>query len=73
MGRHSLGEKAGYLEKYNKKRDRYLKFDEGLNDNILLRHGLTGMAEIKIGTRSVMEYFLEPITDDLNNSLKENG
>ena len=33
--------------------------------------GLTGSVEIKTGTRSVMSYFLEPITQGLGNSMKE--
>lgn len=70
---YSISEEAKTIEGVGNVYVTEITFDEGLNDNILLRQGLTGMAEIKIGTRSVMEYFLEPITDGLSNSLKENG
>lgn len=43
-----------------------------LNGNIELRSGMSGTMEIKVGKRSVLEYFLEPIVGNLNNSLKEN-
>ncbi len=33
--------------------------------------GMNGVAEIQLGKRSVMEYFLEPITKGLGDSLKE--
>ena len=33
--------------------------------------GLTRALEIKTGTRSIMSYFLEPITQGLGNSMKE--
>ena len=33
--------------------------------------GMSGMAELVIGKRSVLEYFLEPIQKALNDSFKE--
>lgn len=42
-----------------------------LNGAIDLMNGLSGTAEIYIGKRSVMEYFLEPITEGFDNSLRE--
>lgn len=42
-----------------------------LNTSIDLLNGLSGTAEIYIGKRSVMEYFLEPVTEGLGNSLRE--
>ena len=41
------------------------------NPDIQITAGLTGSVEIKTGTRSVMEYFLEPIIDGFGNSMKE--
>ena len=41
------------------------------NDGIQLIPGLAGIVEIKTGTRSIMSYFLEPITESFKNSLKE--
>ncbi len=41
------------------------------NNNIDICSGLSGNIEIKVGKRSVMSYFLEPITKGLNESLKE--
>ncbi|MBR3025092.1 MAG: HlyD family efflux transporter periplasmic adaptor subunit, partial [Oscillospiraceae bacterium] len=41
------------------------------NENINLFTGLTGTAEIKTGKRTVMEYFLDPITKGFGESLKE--
>lgn len=41
------------------------------NPNIQVLAGLTGTVEIKTGTRSVLSYFLEPITAGLQDSLKE--
>lgn len=70
---YSISEEAETIEGVGNVYIAEITFDEGLNDNILLRQGLTGMVEIKVGTRSVMEYFLEPITEGLSNSLKENG
>ena len=40
-------------------------------EDINVISGLTGSLEIKTGTRSVMSYFLEPITQGLGNSMKE--
>ena len=40
-------------------------------EDINVISGLTGSVEIKTGTRSVMSYFLEPITQGLGNSMKE--
>ena len=33
--------------------------------------GMSGMADIVIGERSALEYFLEPIQQALNDSFKE--
>lgn len=44
---------------------------DNLNSSIDLLNGLSGTAEIYIGKRSVMEYFLEPVTEGLGNSLRE--
>lgn len=41
------------------------------NPNINVISGLSGTAEIKTRRRTIMEYFLEPITNGLENSLKE--
>lgn len=41
------------------------------NQDIQITAGLTGAVEIKTGTRSVMEYFLEPVIDSFGNSMKE--
>ncbi len=41
------------------------------NNSIQLIPGLVGTVEIKTGTRSIMSYFLEPITESFKNSLKE--
>ena len=70
---YSISDEAETIEGVGNVYIAEITFDEGLNDKILLRQGLTGTVEIKVGTRSVMEYFLEPITDGLSNSLKENG
>lgn len=67
----SISEEAGIIEGVGNVYVVEIVFDDSLNDNVLLRQGLTGTAEIKIGTRSVMEYFLESVTDGLQNSLKE--
>lgn len=44
---------------------------EECNKNINFVSGLSGSMEINIGKRSVMDYFLEPILGNLNDSLKE--
>ena len=41
------------------------------NNKISIIPGLTGMIDIKIGERSVLDYFLELITKGLDNSLNE--
>ena len=41
------------------------------NPNIRVMSGLTGSVEVKIGTRSVMRYFLDPIMKGFGESLKE--
>ena len=41
------------------------------NNSIQLIPGLVGTVEIKTGTRSIMSYFLETITESFKNSLKE--
>ena len=45
---------------------------DGLNPKIKLIAGLSGNAEIITRKRSLLQYFLEPITKGLENSLKEN-
>lgn len=68
----SVSEEAKTIEGVGNVYIAEITFHDGLNENISLRQGLTGTAEIKIGTRSAMEYFMEPVTDGLHNSLKEN-
>lgn len=41
------------------------------NPDIRVMSGLTGSVEVKIGTRSVMRYFLDPIMKGFGESLKE--
>lgn len=41
------------------------------NEAINIISGLTGSVEIKIGTRTIMSYFLEPIIKGFGDSLKE--
>lgn len=41
------------------------------NENIDIISGLSGSAEIKIGKRTIMSYFLDPITKGFGESLKE--
>ena len=43
-----------------------------LNPDVDLQSGLSGSVEIITGKRTVMQYFLEPITKGLDQSLKEN-
>ena len=50
-----------------------IELDRGnMNQNIDLTSGLSGNVEIITGKRTVMEYFIEPITRGLDQSLKEN-
>ncbi len=42
-----------------------------LHKEIELKSGLSGSVEINVGTRSILEYFLDPIIGNLNDSLKE--
>lgn len=42
------------------------------NENINIISGLSGSIEIKTGERSIMKYFLDPITKGFGESLKEN-
>ncbi|MDO5558178.1 MAG: HlyD family efflux transporter periplasmic adaptor subunit [Oscillospiraceae bacterium] len=44
---------------------------EDVKDSIDIISGLSGSAEIKTGTRSVMDYFLDPIKKGFGESLKE--
>lgn len=44
---------------------------ENYNENIKIIPGLSGSLEIKTGQRSIMSYFLEPILNGFNGSLKE--
>lgn len=48
----------------------YVRIDEHPKDMKLIS-GLTGIVEIKVGKRTVLNYFLDPITSSINNSLKE--
>lgn len=43
----------------------------GSNRNIKIKNGLTGNIDIKTGNRRVISYFLDPITENLKNSMKE--
>ncbi len=40
-------------------------------EGITITSGLQGSVELKTGERSVLQYFLEPITKGLGNSFKE--
>lgn len=44
---------------------------DSYQDVITIQSGMTGSVEIKTGTRSVMDYFLEPIIKGLGDSMKE--
>ena len=51
----------------------WVQIDEAnYHNEIELVSGMTGNMEIQVGKRSVIDYFLEPILGNLNNSLKEN-
>ena len=41
------------------------------NENIDIMSGLTGAVEVKVGKRSIMRYFLDPIVKGFGESLKE--
>ena len=41
------------------------------SDNINIKSGLSGSVEIKIGKRTIMSYFLEPIIKGFGDSMKE--
>ncbi|MBR6995282.1 MAG: HlyD family efflux transporter periplasmic adaptor subunit, partial [Ruminococcus sp.] len=41
------------------------------NENIDIMSGLTGAVEVKVGKRSIMRYFLDPIVKGFGDSLKE--
>ena len=41
------------------------------NPNINVMSGLSGAVEVKIGTQSIMRYFLDPIVKGFGNSMKE--
>lgn len=41
------------------------------NENINIMSGLTGTVEVKVGKRSIMRYFLDPIVKGFGNSMKE--
>ncbi len=45
--------------------------DEDLNENIKIEYGMSGTMEVMVGKRTLMEYFMEPIRNGLDNSLKE--
>ncbi|MFP3155357.1 hypothetical protein LQZ18_13205 [Lachnospiraceae bacterium ZAX-1] len=45
---------------------------DNLNPDIGLTPGLSGNAEIIVGQRTILQYFLDPITKGLGESLKEN-
>ena len=42
-----------------------------IHKDIELRSGLSGSVEINVGTRSILEYFLDPIIGNIDESLKE--
>ena len=44
---------------------------ENTNPDINVMSGLSGTVEVKLDRRSVMSYFLEPITKGFKESLKE--
>ena len=41
------------------------------NENIDIMSGLTGAVEVKVGKRSIMRYFLDPIVKGFGDSMKE--
>ena len=41
------------------------------NSNINVMSGLTGTVEVKVGKRSIMRYFLDPIVKGFGDSMKE--
>ena len=43
-----------------------------LDPEISLRNGLTVDSSVKVGTRTVLSYFTDPLTDGLRKSLNEN-
>lgn len=45
--------------------------DDSYSDRIILVPGLSGTVEIILGKRSVLDYFMQPILEGLNSSLKE--
>ena len=50
----------------------WVQIDEvNCHNEIELVSGMTGNVEVKVGTRTVMDYFLEPILGNLDKSLKE--
>ncbi|MDL2259113.1 HlyD family type I secretion periplasmic adaptor subunit [Eubacteriales bacterium OttesenSCG-928-K08] len=42
-----------------------------LGNEVVILPGMTGSIEVKTGVRKIVEYFLEPITDALDGSLKQ--
>lgn len=48
-----------------------IEIDSELNENIILKYGLSGSMEIIVGKRSLLDYFAEPIKKGLDSSLKE--
>ena len=44
---------------------------DNANDKIDIMSGLTGTVEVKVGKRSIMRYFLDPIVKGFGDSLKE--
>ena len=44
---------------------------DGSNESIDIMSGLTGTVEVKVGKRSIMRYFLDPIVKGFGDSMKE--
>ena len=40
-------------------------------DNLEILEGMTAVCDFKVGKRTIMQYFLEPVTEGLENSFKE--
>ena len=49
----------------------YYVREKKYSDAINIISGLSGTVEIKIGKRTIMDYFMEPIIKGFGNSMKE--
>ena len=74
VGKIFMSEYANFIAAKNEKLGSvYLvKLDvDDSNPNINVMSGLSGAVEVKIGTQSIMRYFLDPIVKGFGNSMKE--